>query len=136
MAKQYVVHFSTIADFASFVKIDFTNSRLDRQDGTVSYDVKVTNTGDRNLVLSLFLLLDPASGYAGFRTPPMAEPPTASGCSNWTKTSPGNSCCLPVQARPAARLPCKPPAVSGSITPRACPPEWAQPASGFQYATA
>lgn len=61
----YTTAFSTAADFAAVVRVDFTTSRLDRLHGTVSYDVRVTNTGDRDLVLPLLLVLDPADGYAG-----------------------------------------------------------------------
>ena len=61
----FVTQFTAVSDFAALVRVNFTNSRLDRANETVSYDVTVTNIGDRQLVLPLLLVLNPAAGYAG-----------------------------------------------------------------------
>src|SRR5262249_55807289 len=57
--------FTAVSDFSPFVRIDFSHARLDRLDGTVSYDVQVTNTGTYDLLLPLLLVLDPLQGYQG-----------------------------------------------------------------------
>lgn len=61
----HVVGFRTVADLSAETEIAFSGSRIDRANGTVSYEVSVTNTGSAALVLPLMLVLDPPGGFQG-----------------------------------------------------------------------
>ena len=65
MEADYVSTFLAISDFTPFVNIEFTNSRMHRVDQTVSYDVTLTNIGDYQLQVPLYLLLLPKDQYSG-----------------------------------------------------------------------
>ena len=61
----YVTTFDAVSDFSALVDIEFSLARSDRGDQSVSYDVEITNVSDRELLLPLVLMLDPAEGYEG-----------------------------------------------------------------------
>ena len=61
----YVTTFDAVSDFSALVDIEFSLTRADRGEQSVSYDVVVTNVSDRDLLLPLVLMLDPAEGYTG-----------------------------------------------------------------------
>ncbi len=61
----YVTTFDAVSDFSALVDIEFSLTRADRSEQSVSYDVVVTNVSDRDLLLPLVLMLDPAEGYTG-----------------------------------------------------------------------
>lgn len=45
----YTAAFTTVTDYSAFIKIEFDKTRADRLNGTVSYDVKLTNIGQDNI---------------------------------------------------------------------------------------
>lgn len=61
----FTSHFTAISDFSSIVRLEFFNSRSDRANGTVAYDVRVTNISTNDLRVPLTLVLDPVSFFAG-----------------------------------------------------------------------
>ncbi len=61
----YVTHFTTVSDLAPYVSLNFTSTRSDRNTGTVSFDVTITNTSQFNLLAPLLLILDLAPGFTG-----------------------------------------------------------------------
>ncbi len=65
MASPFITQFTAASDFSAFVDITFADSRTQRVEGSVSYEVTVTNTGDFDLLLPFVLLLDPAQGFDG-----------------------------------------------------------------------
>lgn len=65
MEADYSFSFTAVSDFSELVDIQFATSRSDRATQTVSWDVIVTNNSDRDLLLPLILILDPADGYEG-----------------------------------------------------------------------
>ncbi|MBL8480671.1 MAG: putative Ig domain-containing protein, partial [Rhodocyclaceae bacterium] len=65
LAAQYDTQFTAISDLSSVLRLHFFNARSDRLDGTVSYDVSVTNTGDHALLLPLILQLSPQQHFDG-----------------------------------------------------------------------
>ncbi len=65
LAAPFSMQFLAISDFSDFVDIEFTNARSHRTDGTVSYDVTITNTSTNDLLLPLMLVLDPGNGFDG-----------------------------------------------------------------------
>jgi YD repeat-containing protein len=73
----YNASFTTTVDLSSHVRIDFLNTRSSRADGTVSYDVRVTNIGDGDLLTPIVLALDPARYFQG--QPVNADGPNALG---------------------------------------------------------
>ncbi|HHX89989.1 MAG TPA: tandem-95 repeat protein, partial [Paracoccus sp.] len=52
--------FSVLTDFSAILDLDFAATRRDRGDGTLSFDLEVTNLGADTLTGPLRLLLDPA----------------------------------------------------------------------------
>ena len=65
IAQIYSSTFSTLLDISNQIAITFTDSRSDRGDGTVSYDVIVTNVGEDDLRAPVTLILDPAAYFQG-----------------------------------------------------------------------
>ncbi|MAE63850.1 MAG: hypothetical protein CMJ18_06215, partial [Phycisphaeraceae bacterium] len=65
LAAPFTSDFTAVSDFSLFVAFEFFNSRSNRADGTVSYDVSITNTADYDLLLPVLLVLDPAQTYTG-----------------------------------------------------------------------
>ncbi|MBM3523620.1 MAG: APHP domain-containing protein, partial [Alphaproteobacteria bacterium] len=65
LAADYVTTFKAASDLTSLVDIDFGLTRYDREHGTISYDVTLTNIGDTPLILPVLLTLDPRAGYPG-----------------------------------------------------------------------
>jgi hypothetical protein len=65
LGTDHVVEFRTVSDLSVQTQIAFSGTRMDRADGTVSYEVSVTSTGDSALVLPLLLVLDPPEGFQG-----------------------------------------------------------------------
>ena len=61
----YTAAFTTVTDYSAFVSIEFDKTRADRLNGTVSYDVKLTNIGQDNIQGPLLLLLDPGHYFNG-----------------------------------------------------------------------
>ena len=61
----YTAAFTTVTDYSAFIKIEFDKTRADRLNGTVSYDVKLTNIGQDNIQGPLLLLLDPGHYFEG-----------------------------------------------------------------------
>jgi hypothetical protein len=65
LAAPFSTSFVTLLDFSPFVDFEFTNARSRRADQTISYDVRITNTSDRDLQLPVYLLLIPPDQFAG-----------------------------------------------------------------------
>ena len=65
LGSPFISEFLAVSDFSASVRIDFAATRSDRLHGTISYDVKVTNTTDYDLLAPLVLVLDPARFFAG-----------------------------------------------------------------------
>ena len=65
MKADYVTQFIGVEDFSSLVRLDFLDTRADRGDGTLSFDVKVTNIADYDLRTPLMLVLDPGRYFQG-----------------------------------------------------------------------
>ena len=65
MTEHYVTQFIAVEDFSTFVRLDFERTRSDRLDGTLSYDLRVTNISDFDLLTPLKLILDPARYFQG-----------------------------------------------------------------------
>ncbi len=61
----YVMDFVAVSDFSDYVHLDFASTRSDRGDGTLSFDLQVTNIGDIDLLPPLILILDPAQYFQG-----------------------------------------------------------------------
>src|SRR6185436_4224861 len=61
----YTGRFTTITDLSQFVSFDFSHARLSRGGETVSYDVRITNTGTNSLLLPVLLTLTPEQRFAG-----------------------------------------------------------------------
>ncbi|HEX8964211.1 MAG TPA: putative Ig domain-containing protein, partial [Rhodocyclaceae bacterium] len=59
LGQNYVSTFTALLDFTSQLQLDFTDTRANRADGSVSYDVSITNLGTDDLRGPLVLLLDP-----------------------------------------------------------------------------
>ncbi len=65
LIEPFVTSFRAISNFNANVDIEFLRTRSSRLDGTVSYDVLVTNTGDVDLLVPLTLVLDASDRYTG-----------------------------------------------------------------------
>ena len=65
LGTDFTTQFTAVSDFSSLVDVVFTKSRSDRDTGTVSYDVTVTNIGGHDLLLPVVLVLDPRFDYEG-----------------------------------------------------------------------
>ena len=65
LSNDYYTTFTAVSDFSTLLDLQFTKSRSNRAEGTVSWDVVVTNTAPYDVVLPLILILDPALGYDG-----------------------------------------------------------------------
>jgi large repetitive protein len=65
MQSDYAATFTAVSDFSEYLDIEFTTSRSDRLNDTVSWDVTLTHRSDFDLLLPLVLVLDPAQGYEG-----------------------------------------------------------------------
>ncbi|MCB1491106.1 MAG: putative Ig domain-containing protein, partial [Rhodobiaceae bacterium] len=57
--------FTVLLDFSALIDLQFSGTRSNRGDGTVSYDVTVTNTSSEALLVPLRLVLDPALFFSG-----------------------------------------------------------------------
>ncbi|BAZ46381.1 DNA/RNA non-specific endonuclease [Chondrocystis sp. NIES-4102] len=57
----YKVDFTAVSDFSQLVDLEFTNTRSDRKNKTISFDVSLTNQTDYNLSLPLNLVLQPGN---------------------------------------------------------------------------
>ena len=80
MTSPYVSTFTAISDLSPYVKLTFVDTRSDRNTGTVSYDVSIENTSQFNLLVPIFLILDPRRASAGRPKARRRTPPEA-GCS-------------------------------------------------------
>ena len=65
LESDYIVDFTAVSDFSSLVDLEFTNTRSDRGNQTLSFDVNLTNRTDYDLVLPLMLLIEPANSNTG-----------------------------------------------------------------------
>ncbi|MEI7464998.1 MAG: CARDB domain-containing protein, partial [Burkholderiales bacterium] len=65
LPQPYEMAFTAMSDFSDVVRLDFTNTRSDRDTGTISFDVRVTNIGDIDLLPPMKLVLDPARYFEG-----------------------------------------------------------------------
>ena len=65
LPEDYAINFTAVSDFSTLIDFTFSNARSERSTSTVSYDVTVANTGPHDLVLPLFLVLDPAQEFEG-----------------------------------------------------------------------
>ncbi|HSC16225.1 MAG TPA: pre-peptidase C-terminal domain-containing protein, partial [Gammaproteobacteria bacterium] len=65
LAQEYSASFTTLLNYSEQLLIEIADSRVDRANSTVSYDIRVTNTGDYDLVAPLTLVLDPSQYFAG-----------------------------------------------------------------------
>ncbi len=61
----YVTHFTAVSDLSPYISLAFTSTRSDRNTGTVSFDVTITNTSQFDLLAPLLLILDPTPGFTG-----------------------------------------------------------------------
>jgi hypothetical protein len=57
LKEPYQVDFTAVSDFSELVDLKFTNTRSDRQNQTISFDISLTNTIDYDLSLPLNLVL-------------------------------------------------------------------------------
>ncbi len=65
LGTEILSHFTTIADLSHQVHIEFGAVRSDRGDGTLTYDVVVTNIGDTPMLAPISLVLDPVQYFQG-----------------------------------------------------------------------
>ncbi|MHC4994060.1 MAG: putative Ig domain-containing protein, partial [Planctomycetota bacterium] len=65
LAEAYSATFTAVSDFSPFVALDFYNSRSQRSNNTISYDLTITNTSQTDLLLPMVLVLDPSVTYNG-----------------------------------------------------------------------
>jgi hypothetical protein len=65
LAESYSTRFTAIADLTSVLGLQFSMARSDRANGTVSFDVSVTNTGQHRLLLPIILQLTPVQHFDG-----------------------------------------------------------------------
>ncbi len=65
LAQEFDSSFSATADLTTVIGLQFGLSRSDRQTGTVSFDVTITNTGSHELLLPVVLHLSPVNQFAG-----------------------------------------------------------------------
>ncbi len=65
LAGAYTTTFTAVNDLSNYAQIQITNTRLDRHDQTVTYEVTITNTADYDLLIPLVLTLDPAEFVQG-----------------------------------------------------------------------
>ncbi len=70
IAEIYSSTFSTLLDISAQIAIAFTDTRSDRADGSVSYDVVVLNQGPDDLRAPISLIIDPAAYFTGTLTGP------------------------------------------------------------------
>src|SRR5262249_30571099 len=63
LPEAYQTQFTATADLASVLSVRFTRARSLRSEQTVSYDVTVTNTTGRSLLLPLVLQLSPLEHF-------------------------------------------------------------------------
>ncbi len=61
----HVSRFQAVSDLTAYLDVQFGLTRYDRQLGTLSYDVTITNTGDTAVILPALMVLDPRDGYPG-----------------------------------------------------------------------
>ena len=59
LTEDYIVDFTAVSDFSPYVDLEFTNTRSDRFNNTISFDVSVTNKTDYELSIPISLLLQP-----------------------------------------------------------------------------
>ncbi len=65
LEQSYDAYFTTLFDYSQIVSLAFESTRFDRQTGTVSYDVRVTNISPDDLRAPLTLVLDPSQFFRG-----------------------------------------------------------------------
>jgi len=65
LAQEFDSTFTATADLSSVIDLQFGLSRSDRQTGTVSFDVTITNTSTHDLLLPVVLHLSPVNQYPG-----------------------------------------------------------------------
>ncbi len=65
MAQRVESRFAVLLDFSDRVALEFTNVRSSAQDGTLRYDVRITNISDAPLPVPLRLVLDPDRAFGG-----------------------------------------------------------------------
>ena len=70
---EYRTAFTAVTDLSALTDIDFVYVRSDRYEGTLSYDVMITNTSTRALLLPLLLVLDPALGNRSIPSPAIGQ---------------------------------------------------------------
>ncbi len=65
LAGTYTTTFTAVNDVSNYAQLRITDTRLDRHDQTVTYEVTITNTADYDLLLPLILTLNPAKFVQG-----------------------------------------------------------------------
>ena len=65
MGANYVENFQAVTDLTGLVDLEFDDVRSDRATGTISYDVKVVSTTDRDIILPLYLRIAPSQQFQG-----------------------------------------------------------------------
>ncbi len=65
LAQPFSSDFAALADLSSALDIQFYQARSDRANGTISFDVRIKNTGNHRLLLPLILQLAPDSRFDG-----------------------------------------------------------------------
>jgi VCBS repeat-containing protein len=65
LAQDFTSSFIAVSDLSAQINVVFDDVRSSRADGTVSYDVTVTNTSDNNIDAPLTLVLDPGQYFQG-----------------------------------------------------------------------
>ncbi|MAE66325.1 MAG: hypothetical protein CMJ18_18805, partial [Phycisphaeraceae bacterium] len=65
LGSRFTSRFTAVSFFSPLLDIDLANPRSDRGDGTVSYDVVITNASNFNLLLPALLVVVPTDGFDG-----------------------------------------------------------------------
>src|SRR5690606_27769767 len=65
LGANYQTNFEAFDDISALVDLTFSNTRLDRLTGRITYEVTVTNRTDGPIRLPALLTIDPLGGFAG-----------------------------------------------------------------------
>ncbi|HEY6817505.1 MAG TPA: putative Ig domain-containing protein [Croceibacterium sp.] len=65
LGANYATQFEAFDDISALVDVTFSNTRLDRLTGTITYEVMVTNRTDGPIRLPALLTIDPLGGFTG-----------------------------------------------------------------------
>ena len=65
LAQPFTSDFAALSDLSSTLDVQFYRARSDRANGTLSFDVRIKNTGDHRMLLPLILQLAPDAQFDG-----------------------------------------------------------------------